>query len=446
MMKRYSEYKDSGVKWIGEIPTHWEVEPFSRNFSYGKGLPITKADLISSGIAVISYGQIHSKLNSGTAMNDDLVRFVSPKFIITNPQSLLRANDFIFADTSEDIEGAGNCSFNNYQGKIFAGYHTVIARPLKLEVPKYYAYFFQSKNWKSQVQTLVNGVKVYSISKGILKKSTLLIPNKLEQQAIVSYLDGKVAKIDRYIAAAEKKIKALEELKQTIISDAVTHGINPNAKMKDSGIKWIGMVPEHWGKNKIQRLFSFIGSGTTPKGNQSYANKDNGIPWINSGDLNYGYLYECSKYVTLKALQENSALKVYPKGTLLIAMYGASIGKYAITRLEGCTNQACCALSGISSLIDLLFASYLMRPCKQKWIEESFGGTQPNISAEKIKQTWLPLPPLPEQQAIVSYLDRKVSQIEQLRIKELSQIEKLKEYKQRLISDVVTGKVRVTND
>ena len=442
MMKRYSEYKDSGVKWIGEIPTHWEVEPFSRNFSYGKGLPITKADLISSGIAVISYGQIHSKLNSGTAMNDDLVRFVSPKFIITNPQSLLRANDFIFADTSEDIEGAGNCSFNNYQGKIFAGYHTVIARPLKLEVPKYYAYFFQSKNWKSQVQTLVNGVKVYSISKGILKKSTLLIPNKLEQQAIVSYLDGKVAKIDRYIAAAEKKIKALEELKQTIISDAVTHGINPNAKMKDSGIKWIGMVPEHWSVCRLKYL-STCNDETLA---ETYPN-ENIINYVEIGDVT---LSEGIKKSTVYQFGKapSRARRITRENDVIISTvrtYLQAIATVNQPNLVVSTGFAVIRPTGTQN------AEYLSFALKSKntinWIaSESTGISYPAITANKLNSVPICTPPLCEQQAIASYLDRKVSQIEQLRTKELSQIEKLKEYKQRLISDVVTGKVKVIND
>ena len=190
-MKRYEIYKDSGIKSIGEIPTHWTIEPFGRHFYYGKGLPITKANLIPEGIAVISYGQIHSKDNTGTKITEKLVRFVSPSYIQTNPQCLLKANDFIFADTSEDVEGCGNCSFNDYTDEIFAGYHTVVARPINLPYPKYYAY-------------LVNGVKVYSINKGILKKSVLLFPPLNEQEAIVDFLDTKTLIIDGYKRERER--------------------------------------------------------------------------------------------------------------------------------------------------------------------------------------------------------------------------------------------------
>ena len=145
-MREYSEYKDSQIPWIGKIPTHWNIEPFGRHFSYGKGLPITKANLTNEGIAVISYGQIHSKLNTGTKISKELIRYVSPTYIESNPQSILKINDFIFADTSEDLNGSGNCAFNDFNNYIFAGYHTLIARPIRLDNPKYYAYLFQSQN------------------------------------------------------------------------------------------------------------------------------------------------------------------------------------------------------------------------------------------------------------------------------------------------------------
>ncbi len=204
-MKRYERYKDSGVQWIGEIPEHWGVTNVGNAFTFGKGLPITKADLTDDGIAVISYGQVHSKLNTGTSMDESLVRHVSEHWLETHRQNLLSKGDFAFADTSEDIEGSGNCAYNDYPGNIFAGYHIVIARPKEKNNSDYWAFLFQSKNWRSQVQSLVNGVKVYSINKSILKKAGLLIPPIYEQHAIVAYLKEKNHKIDQYVAERERK-------------------------------------------------------------------------------------------------------------------------------------------------------------------------------------------------------------------------------------------------
>ena len=216
------EMKDSGVEWIGMIPKHWEIEPFGKHFTFGKGLPITKANLQEEGVAVISYGQIHAKYNLGTTLTETLVRYVSPKYLETHPQCLLNKNDFIFADTSEDVEGSGNFAFNDYKDKIFAGYHTVVARPKDLIYPKYYAYLFKSRAWKSQIQSLVNGVKVYSIGKRILKTSTLLIPSESEQKEIVKVLDLKTAAIEKSIENISHQIALLQERKQIIINEVVT--------------------------------------------------------------------------------------------------------------------------------------------------------------------------------------------------------------------------------
>lgn len=216
------EMKESGVEWIGRIPKHWEVEPFSRHFTFGKGLPITKANLQEDGIAVISYGQIHAKNNLGTTLTESLVRYVSPTYIETHPQCLLKGNDFIFADTSEDIEGSGNFAFNDFDNKIFAGYHTVVARPNDLLFPKYYAYLFKSKAWKSQIQSLVNGVKVYSIGRRILKTSMLLIPSEDEQKNIVRFLDKQTSAIEKTIETISRQITLLQERKQIIINEVVT--------------------------------------------------------------------------------------------------------------------------------------------------------------------------------------------------------------------------------
>lgn len=216
------EMKESGVEWIGRIPKHWEVEPFNRHFTFGKGLPITKANLQEEGIAVISYGQIHAKNNLGTTLTESLVRYVSPTYIETHPQCLLKGNDFIFADTSEDIEGSGNFAFNDFDNKIFAGYHTVVARPNDLLFPKYYAYLFKSKAWKSQIQSLVNGVKVYSIGRRILKTSMLLIPSEDEQKNIVKFLDKQTSAIENTIETISRQITLLQERKQIIINEVVT--------------------------------------------------------------------------------------------------------------------------------------------------------------------------------------------------------------------------------
>lgn len=203
-MKRYAEYKDTHEYGYSQIPHHWDIKPTRAHFSFGKGLNITKANLKESGIAVLSYGQIHSKHNSGIHLKPELIRYVDETYLTSNSQCLLGIGDFVFADTSEDIEGSGNSAYNDSYKILFAGYHTVIARPKDLSCLPYIAYLFKSREWKGQIQKNVNAVKVYSIGRGLIKQTYLLIPPIEEQEAIVAFLDSKTLKIDSYVAERER--------------------------------------------------------------------------------------------------------------------------------------------------------------------------------------------------------------------------------------------------
>ena len=214
--------KDSGFEWIGEIPEHWETNKFKKIFSMKKGLPITKDNLVESGISVISYGQIHSKLNIGTEICDNLIRFVNESYMETNAESLTYYGDFLFADTSEDLEGAGNYVFVNVDDKLFAGYHTLIARPISVANPKYLAYLFKTNCWRSQIRSRVSGIKLYSITQKILKSITLILPSDNEQELIVEYLDNVIKKTDLCIKNKEMAIEKLESYKKSLIYECVT--------------------------------------------------------------------------------------------------------------------------------------------------------------------------------------------------------------------------------
>ena len=239
------EMKNSGIQWIGDIPSNWDIIPLKFLFSFGKGLSITKADLVEEGYPVISYGQIHSKKNSGTNVINDLIRYI-PVFY-TVPQSQVKLGDFIFADTSEDLEGCGNCVYIDKEVDIYAGYHTIILRRKAHEKDnKYFAYLFKSDSWRTQIRTEVNGVKLYSISQSIIKRTSLILPPLSEQKNISNFLDAKCGEIDGLLADLDAEVKTLTEYKKSLIAEKVTRGLNPNAPMKSSGIPWAPEIPVHW--------------------------------------------------------------------------------------------------------------------------------------------------------------------------------------------------------
>ena len=206
-------------------------------------------------------------------------------------------------------------------------------------------------------------------------------------------------------------------------------------KYKDSGIAWIGEIPEHWDKNKIIRLFSIIGSGTTPKSSKE-DNYIGSVNWIQSGDINGGYIENCKNTISDTALKEYPTLKIYKTPFIIVAMYGASVGNISISNIDGCVNQACCVMNETKQNFKYLF--YAMNSVKRYLIYKAEGGGQPNISQDKIKNTWMPIPPFEEQQSIATYLDQKCGEIDELITLQEEMITKLQSYKQSVITEAVT--------
>lgn len=214
------------IRWMVQYPKHWTIARTREHFSFRKGLSITKANLVESGVPVVSYGQVHSKTNTGVGLNDTLIRFVDESYLETGKSSIVEKGDFIFADTSEDLTGCGNCVYIDSNETIFAGYHSIIMHPDNIVKRKYMAYLFKSPTWRYQIRKAVNAVKVYTISQAILKDTFILIPPVSEQDEITSYLDIECEKIYRAIELIKLKIQKLQEFKARLISNVVTGRID----------------------------------------------------------------------------------------------------------------------------------------------------------------------------------------------------------------------------
>lgn len=220
--KSIDSKKRSGVEWIDELPQNWEVVRLKTLFSFGKGLSITKDNLVDEGVPVISYGQIHAKFNSGTGIVDGLIRYVPHSYLQSNPESLVHKGDFLVADTSEDKEGCGNAVYVDREMTLFAGYHTIILQSIENVDNKYLAYLFKTDAWRSQIRARVSGVKLFSISKKILNMATVILPPIDEQAAIVNELDRQCGEIESVIIEKESLITDLEQYKRSLIYEVVT--------------------------------------------------------------------------------------------------------------------------------------------------------------------------------------------------------------------------------
>lgn len=211
--------------------------------------------------------------------------------------------------------------------------------------------------------------------------------------------------------------------------------LKPYPKYKDSGIEWLGEIPIDWDLLKLKWISKKITSGGTPnRGYELYY--DGNIPWITTGELNDDYIYDANEYITYEGLI-NSSAKVFKAGTVLIAMYGATVGKLGILNIDASTNQACCAII-LSEKIESKYLFYLLMSARQHLISQGYGGGQPNISQDIVKNVFVPVINRKHQTAIATFLDQKTVKIDELIKKNEKLIDLLKEYRQALISHTVT--------
>ena len=441
MIRPETEMKDSGVEWIKHIPENWNSMPLKRYFQFGKGLPITKADLTETGEKVISYGQIHAKFNTGVSVDDKLVRFVSSDYKLTNANSLCSKGDIIVADTSEDKEGCGNAVYIDCDEEIFAGYHTIILKSTKNN--KYLAYLFQSDSWRDQIRTRVQGVKLFSITQKILNQCTIILPPLSEQQAIANYLDETCSKIDEIIAEAKASIDEYKELKQAVIFEAVTKRLDKNATVYKTGNSWIPFLPigvklSRFGLHHEIILGKML--CPTPRNDE-----DTLEPYYCAANVHFDGV--SGKLKTMWFNSKEKETYAVHKNDMLIVEGGAGAGGAAIMSEEPPvpTFVQNSIMIVRSHMTDNRYSCYLVQALvKNKYVDVVCNkATIPHFTKEKVSYIPYPVFNMNEQSAIADYLDEKCKQIDSLIAEKESLINDLEAYKKSLIYEVVTGKRKV---
>ncbi len=425
MAKTYDTYKDSGIAWIGEIPGEWRVGLVGKYFKEINNPNINQKE---TNTLQFKMGEIISKSKGDSKYSPETIEaynVVEPDTIMINGLNL--SFDLISQRVAQVRE----------RGAITSTYLAIW--PINGMKSDYAKYLLKAYDNNKALHAMGRGLRA-TLSYRTFRSEPILIPTIEEQQSISSFLDEKCGEIDSLISIQEEMISELLAYKQSVITEAVTKGLDKKAKMKNSGVEWIGDIPEEWVKDKIFRVFSVIGSGTTPKATDD-RNFEGDINWIQSGDINGGKMFECKNKISENVLNQYSTLKIYKAPFIIVAMYGASVGNISISNIDGCVNQACCVMSNSNQCFNYLF--YAIKAAKDYLIYRAEGGGQPNISQDKLKNLWLPLPPLPVQQAIATYLDEKTTQIDSLIALKQSKIESLKEYKKSIIYEYVTGKKRV---
>ena len=430
--------KESGIDWIGQIPEEWEVVRLQDIGDYKKG-PFGSAITIDMFIEKSPGSYKVYEQKNAIRGNCEIGEAYIPKSVYNNLKNFSVYPLDIIVSCAGTI---GKCFIlpeDCEQGIINQALMRVrVNKSVNLE---YFLYIFDIVLSYAAIK-YSNGSAIKNIPPfNVLNKLRVTLPSNIEQHQIVNYLDKKTAQLDKAKALLEEQIQKLKDYRASLIYETVTKGLDKTVPMKDSGIDWIGQVPEGWGVKAIKYIFDEIGSGSTPKSdNEMFYDGD--INWIQSGDLyQTDTVTSVSKTISYQGFKSTSALKIYQPPFVALAMYGASVGNVAVSYIDACVNQAVVVMLGASEKVR--FGKYAIEASKSNLIFSAQGGTQPNISQNLIKNWSIPQPKSEEQVQIVDFLDKKTVQIDKLIQIKNEQIENINRQRQTLIYDYVTGKRRV---
>ena len=434
-MKRYDSYKDSGVEWIGEVPEHWEVCKIKR-------------------LSVVKRGASPRPIENPIYFDDN------GQYAWVRISDVTDSKKYLYSTTQKLSKLGASLSVKMHSGEIFLSIAGTVGKPiitkidccihdgfvwfpnLKLE-PEFLYYVFMSGRPYLGLGKLGTQLNLNTETVGYI---SIPIPEGKEIIEIVSYLDSRCGEVDKVISTQEKRISLLQELKQSIITHAVTKGLNPDVKMKDSGIEWIGEVPEHWEICKIKHIGKIHGR----VGYRGYTTAD--LVQEGEGALTIGgkHISKCTldlsdaEYISWSKYYESPEIMV-TKGDILIAQRG-SLGKSALIKEdigEATINPSLVLLNSIKFNPTFLHYILLSDSVITTICLLNTSTAVPMITQNQIANIMIPKCHLTEQQEIASYLDKRCAQIDASISKAQREIELLQEYKQSLITEVVTGKRKV---
>ena len=426
-MNRYAEYKESGLDWIGEIPSHWRVIP-NRKFFREKS--IKNVEGLQNLSVYRDYGVVprDSRDDNHNKVSED-----------TSHYKLVEVGDFVLNKMKCWM---GSLGVSDYQGIVSPAY--TVCEPTREINRKYFHYLLRSTSYIQIYGSLSYGIRIaqWELRFHDFKTIRSVYPPVSEQIQISEYLDKETSQIDSLIEKIERKIKLLKEQRTALISQCVTKGLNPNAEMKISGVEWIGEIPSHWEIKKLKRV-SEIETGTTPPTiNENYYNNGT-TPWVKPENLNgMTSITFTTRKLTELGVEKSRLLRA---NSVLVCGIG-TIGKFGFATEPVCTNQQINGITFFEELVCSRFGLYLISSIVDEFKRISEKVVVSILTKTRQQNCSIAFPSLNEQFSICQYLDKKTSQINSLSEKLQRKIELLKEYRQSLISNVVTGKVKVTKD
>jgi type I restriction enzyme S subunit len=428
-------YKDSGVEWLGKIPDHWEVKKlkYVSKIVLGKMICNTKIGSMELKPYLKSKNIQWLKVDLDSV---DEMWFTQQEMV----EYKLKVDDIIL---SEGGEVGKSCIWNNELPECYIQNSAHKVTVNNSCYPHYYLYLFNTIGYKGVFESIVNRVSIGHLTKEKLSNITILFPPKEEQIKIAQFLDKKTAQIDKAISQKEKLIELLKERKQIVINDAVTKGLDKNVEFKNSGVEWLGEIPEHW---KLIKLKFLLKEKVSDGPHETPTFIDEGVPFLSVDGIQDGELtFEKCRYVSEKDHNLYSKKANVTKGSILMGK-AASTGKIAQVKVNFPFSiwSPLALIKPNEQISSSILEYYLKSHYSQIQIDWFCNiNTQKNIGMGDIPKILVVLPPQEEQIKIASFLDKKTAQIDKAIELQQNYISKLKEYKATLIDSVVTGKVKV---
>ena len=422
-MTTYTEYKNSGSQWLGNIPSSWETGVIGSLYA-----------LRNTKVSDEDYPPLSVTMRGVLPQLDKVA-----KTDAHDARKLVLKGDFAINSRSDR---RGSCGISDYDGSVSL-INTVLVPRGKMN-PQYYNWLFHTVQFADEYYRNGHGIvdDLWTTRWDEMKRIVIPVPPEPEQAVIAGFLKMKVGAIDTIISEAKASIEEYKAWKASIIYEAVTKGLDPNADMIETNITWLSIIPSAWRIRKIKNIAA-TGSGGTPKSdNREYY--DGGINWVCSLDLHEGCISETKNTLSNLGLK-NCSGEIRPADSVVLAMYGGSgtIGNSGILQVPCATNQAICCLMFKRGMLPQ-YGFYYIRAIRPYWMMYASGTRKdPNISQAIVANMPIVVPSESEQRGIVEFLDKKVGVIESLIREKETLVYDLERYKQSLIFEVVTGKRRV---
>ncbi len=447
-MKPYSAYKDSGVEWIGEIPEHWKV----RKLKWLAKVRLSNIDKKSKEeevpVELCNYVDVYynEKITPAIEFMKATARKEQIDVLSLEKGDVLITKD---SETSDDI--AVPAFVPSSLLGVVCGYHLALIRPYHQSAYGNYLFrSFSANGIGEQFEASANGITRFGISKHAIANAVFLAPPVSEQKPIAEYLDRKTQQINALIEKKQKQIDLLKEQRTAIINQAITKGLNPKANMKDSGIEWLGEIPEHWEMKRIKFLTKTISKGTTPSTLGREILEEGDVRFLKAENIVGNRVSMSPTFFIDKETDGLLKRSRLMKSDVLFVIAGATIGKTAIIRnkhLPANTNQAVSFLRPIPSANPPFIYYWLQSSMISEtvWLN-AVQSAQPNIAMEDLGNLPIPRPPTQEQARIVEFINDKLKVNDAIEDKIRVQIDLFQEYRTALISEVVSGKIDVRNE